>query len=160
MWYGSLTCPIELLGPTRYQWDNKYFSVEIERRVKSDNIKLEQLKWEEILDKIIMYDYIKTNPSKGGLFRSKFTVKGDNIIQNWLGHLLFKLGTTSLSVRRMPAFFETFLVVLVDQEKTVRADIPFRRAESRYSVEQVKLTVYFLRNTFLCMRTRKQIALL
>merc|ERR1711948_133491 len=71
-------------------------------------------------------------------------VKGDGIIQNWLGHPLFELETTSLSVRRMPAFFETFPVVLVDQGGTVRADIPFRRAESRYSVEQVGLTVYFL----------------
>jgi len=33
MWYGSLTNPIELLGPSRYQWDNGYFSIEIERRV-------------------------------------------------------------------------------------------------------------------------------
>ena len=36
----------------------------------------------------------------------------------------------------MPAFFETFPVVLIDQGGTVRADIPFRRAESRYSIEQ------------------------
>merc|ERR1712207_78337 len=71
-------------------------------------------------------------------------VKGDGIIQNWLGHPLFEMGTAALSVRRMPAFFETFPVVLVDQGGTVRADIPFRRAESRYSVEQVGLTVYFL----------------
>merc|ERR1712203_526967 len=108
MWYGSLTNPLELLGPSRYQWDNNYFLVEIERRVKIKDIKIEKLKWEEISDKIIMYDYIKTNPSKGGLFRLKFIVKGDKIIQNWLGHLSFKLNTVSLSVRRMPAFFETF----------------------------------------------------
>merc|ERR1711948_5353 len=25
MWYGSLTNPLELLGPSRYQWDNGYF---------------------------------------------------------------------------------------------------------------------------------------
>merc|ERR1711920_1113343 len=130
MWYGSLTNPIELLGPSRYQWDNGYFSIEIERRVKAESAKIGKLKWEEIPDKIIMYDYIGTNPSKGGLFRSGPMVKGDGIIQNWLGHPLF----------------ESFPVVLVDQGGTVRADIPFRRAESRYSVEQVGLTVYFLSN--------------
>merc|ERR1712203_151324 len=129
MWYGSLTNPLELLGPSRYQWDNGYFSIEIERRVKAEEGKIEKLKWEEIPDKIIKYDYIGTNPSKGGLFRSGPMVKGDGIIQNWLGHPLFELGATSLSVRRMPAFFETFPVVLVDQKETVRADIPFRRAE-------------------------------
>jgi len=26
MWYGSLTSALELFGPTRYQWDNGYFS--------------------------------------------------------------------------------------------------------------------------------------
>ncbi|ESR45720.1 hypothetical protein CICLE_v10003146mg, partial [Citrus x clementina] len=26
MWYGSATTPIELFGPTRYQWDQGYFS--------------------------------------------------------------------------------------------------------------------------------------
>merc|ERR1712060_646665 len=144
MWYGSLTNPIELLGPSRYQWDNGYFSIEIERRVKAVDAQVEKLKWEEIPDKIIMYDYIGTNPSKGGLFRSGPMVKGDGIIQNWIGHPLFELKTILLSVRRMPAFFETFPVVLVDQGGTVRADIPFRRAESRYSIEQVGLTVYFL----------------
>ncbi|CAN1358111.1 Photosystem II CP47 reaction center protein [Linum perenne] len=45
------------------------------------------------------------------------------------GHELF--------VRRMPTFFETFPVVLVDGDGIVRADVPFRRAESKYSVEQV-----------------------
>jgi photosystem II CP47 chlorophyll apoprotein len=44
----------------------------------------------------------------------------------------------------MPAFFGTFPVVLVDLGGTVRADIPFRRAESRYSLEQTKVIVSFL----------------
>lgn len=48
----------------------------------------------------------------------------------------------------MPAFFEIFLVVLIDQGGSVRADIPFRRAESRYSVEQVNLLVYFYGGVF------------
>ncbi|MBA0879496.1 hypothetical protein Goshw_011771, partial [Gossypium schwendimanii] len=37
----------------------------------------------------------------------------------------------------MPTFFETFSVVLVDRDRIVRADVPFRMAESKYSVEQV-----------------------
>jgi photosystem II CP47 chlorophyll apoprotein len=36
-----------------------------------------------------------------------------------------------LTVRRMPAFFETFPVILVDKDGIIRADIPFRRAESK-----------------------------
>ena len=43
----------------------------------------------------------------------------------------------------MPAFFETFPVILIDQGGTVRADIPFRRAESRYSMEETNVVLYF-----------------
>ncbi|CAN1203983.1 Photosystem II CP47 reaction center protein [Linum perenne] len=43
----------------------------------------------------------------------------------------------------MPTFFETFPVVLVDGDGIVRADVPFRRAESKYSVEQVGVTIEF-----------------
>jgi len=35
MWYGSAATPIELFGPTRYQWDSGYFQQEIERRVET-----------------------------------------------------------------------------------------------------------------------------
>lgn len=35
MWYGSATTPIELFGPTRYQWDQGYFQQEIYRRVNA-----------------------------------------------------------------------------------------------------------------------------
>ena len=35
MWYGSLSTALELFGPSRYHWDNGYFSLDIERRVKS-----------------------------------------------------------------------------------------------------------------------------
>ena len=48
-----------------------------------------------------------------------------------------------LFVRRMPIFFETFPVVLVDGDGIVRVDIFFQRAESKYSVEQVGVTVEF-----------------
>jgi photosystem II CP47 chlorophyll apoprotein len=43
----------------------------------------------------------------------------------------------------MPAFFETFPVILIDNDGIIRADIPFRRAESKYSIEQVGVTVDF-----------------
>jgi photosystem II CP47 chlorophyll apoprotein len=37
MWYGSATTPIELFGPTRYQWDSGYFNkklnVELRRQL-------------------------------------------------------------------------------------------------------------------------------
>jgi photosystem II CP47 chlorophyll apoprotein len=44
----------------------------------------------------------------------------------------------------MPAFFETFPVILVDKDGIIRADIPFRRAESKYSIEQVGVSVDFM----------------
>ncbi|MBA0636287.1 hypothetical protein Godav_005146, partial [Gossypium davidsonii] len=43
----------------------------------------------------------------------------------------------------MPTFFETFSVVLVDRDGIVRADVPFRMVESKYSVEQVGVIVEF-----------------
>lgn len=143
MWYGSQTSAIELFGPTRYQWDNGFFSLELERRVKSiDSVFVEQ-SWEQIPDKLVLYDYIGSNPAKGGLFRSGPMLKGDGIVQNWVGYATFDSANLPLSVRRMPAFFETFPVVLIDQGGTVRADIPFRRAESRYSIEQSNVVLYF-----------------
>jgi len=48
-----------------------------------------------------------------------------------------------LYVRRIPTFFETFPVLLVDRDGVVRSDIPFRRAESKYSIEQVGVSVSF-----------------
>jgi photosystem II CP47 chlorophyll apoprotein len=43
----------------------------------------------------------------------------------------------------MPIFFETFPIVLVDGDGIVRADVLFWKAESKYSVEQVGVTVEF-----------------
>merc|ERR1712187_296283 len=34
IWYGSSTTPIELYGPTRYQWDKGFFQQEIRKRVQ------------------------------------------------------------------------------------------------------------------------------
>ncbi|KAL5647495.1 hypothetical protein ACJX0J_041850, partial [Zea mays] len=114
MWYGSATTPIELFGPTRYQWDQGYFQQEIYRR------------------------------KLGGLFRAGSMDNGDAIAVGWLGHPIFRdKEGRGLFLCRMPTFFETFPFVLVDEEGIVRADVPFRRAESKYSVEQVGVTVEF-----------------
>ena len=146
MWYGAAATPIELFGPTRYQWDSGYFQQEIERRVETslnEGLSLSQA-WSRIPDKLAFYDYIGNNPAKGGLFRAGPMNKGDGIAEAWLGHPVFqdKEGR-ELTVRRMPAFFETFPVILVDKDGIVRADIPFRRAESKYSIEQVGVSCNF-----------------
>ncbi|BAU43145.1 Photosystem II protein [Leptolyngbya sp. O-77] len=67
--------------------------------------------------------------------------KGDGIAQGWLGHPVFKdAAGRELFVRRIPNFFENFPVILTDKDGVVRADIPFRRAESKYSFEQAGVT--------------------
>jgi photosystem II CP47 chlorophyll apoprotein len=69
---------------------------------------------------------------------------GDGIAVGWLGHSVFKdQEGRELYVRRMPTFFETFPVILLDKDGVVRADVPFRRAESKYSIEQVGVSVTF-----------------
>lgn len=147
MWYGTATTPVELWGPTRYQWDQNYFHNEIDRRVQTDLAagKTPAQAWSNIPTKLAFYDYIGNNPAKGGLFRVGRMVDGDGLATNWAGHPVFTDSAgRELTVRRMPAFFETFPVILTDKEGVVRADIPFRRAESKYSVEQTSVTVSFL----------------
>lgn len=146
MWYGSAATPIELFGPTRYQWDSGYFKQEIARRVQADvngGATLSQA-WSDVPEKLAFYDYVGNSPAKGGLFRTGPMVKGDGIAQEWLGHAVFtdKDGR-ELNVRRLPNFFENFPIVLTDNDGVVRADIPFRRAESKYSFEQNGVTVSF-----------------
>ena len=143
MWYACVSAALELFGPSRYQWDNGYFSLSIERRVKRLLRIFFSKAWEQVPDKLVLYDYLGCNPSKGGLFRSGPILKGDGVTQNWLGHASFEIGTLSLAIRRMPAFFETFPVILIDQGGTLRADIPFRRASSLYSIEQTSVVLYF-----------------
>ncbi|KAL0825539.1 hypothetical protein Bca101_049216 [Brassica carinata] len=103
MWYGSATTPIELFGPTRYQWDQGYFQQEIYRRVGAG---------------------LAENQTKGGLFRVGSMDNGDGIAVGWLGHPVFRNKEGH-------------------GDGIVRADVPFRRAESKYSVEQVGVTVEF-----------------
>jgi photosystem II CP47 chlorophyll apoprotein len=88
MWYGAAATPIELFGPTRYQWDSGYFQQEIERQVEasvSEGLSESQA-WSRIPDKLAFYDYIGNNPAKGGLFRAGAMDKGDGIAEAWLGH--------------------------------------------------------------------------
>ena len=147
MWYGCASTPIELFGPTRYQWDSGYFQQEIERRVQTASATGASLEeaYAQVPEKLAFYDYVGNSPAKGGLFRVGPMNEGDGLAKGWLGHPVFQDAEGhSLSVRRLPNFFETFPVVLVDQNNIVRADIPFRRAESKFSFEQkgVTATVY------------------
>ncbi|PSB25746.1 photosystem II chlorophyll-binding protein CP47 [Stenomitos frigidus] len=146
MWFGSATTPIELFGPTRYQWDSGFFKQEIERRVQSSLASGDSLTdaYAAVPEKLAFYDYVGNSPAKGGLFRTGQMNKGDGIAQSWLGHPVFKDSEgRELSVRRLPNFFENFPVVLTDKDGIVRADIPFRKAESKYSFEQNGVTVSF-----------------
>ena len=146
MWYGHATTPIELFGPTRYQWDQRYFQQEIDKRVQASVAEGQSpsAAWSQIPEKLAFYDYIGNNPAKGGLFRVGPMNNGDGIAQAWLGHPVFKDGDgRELTVRRLPNFFETFPVILTDVDGIVRADIPFRRAESKYSIEQAGVNVSF-----------------
>ena len=79
--------------------------------------------WLDVPDVLAFYDYVGHNPAKGGLFRTR------------TGQRLYP--------RRMPSFFESFPVILVDERGTVRADQPFRRAESRYALERMGVSVTF-----------------
>ncbi|GFE67625.1 photosystem II CP47 protein, 47 kD chlorophyll-binding protein [Chroococcus sp. FPU101] len=146
MWYGNATTPIELFGPTRYQWDSGYFQQEIQRRVDANVAAGNSVAqaWEKIPEKLAFFDYVGNSPAKGGLFRVGMMDSGDGIAKSWLGHPIFKdKEGRELSVRRMPNFFETFPVVLTDAEGVVRADVPFRRAESKLSFEQTGLSATF-----------------
>ena len=146
MWYGHATTPIELFGPTRYQWDQGYFYQEIDKRVQAGVAEGESLSeaWSQIPEKLAFYDYVGNNPAKGGLFRVGPMNKGDGLAQSWLGHPVFKDNEgRELTVRRLPNFFETFPVIMTDKDGIVRADIPFRRAESKYSFEQTGVNVSF-----------------
>jgi photosystem II CP47 chlorophyll apoprotein len=143
IWYGTVSAALELFGPNRYHWDNGYFSQDIERRVSSFNPIFLNKAWEQVPDKLVLYDYIGHNPSKAGLFRSGPILKGDGLLVNWLGHATFEIGTFCLAIVRSPAFFETFPVILIDQGGTLRADIGFRRAESLNSIDMRDVLLYF-----------------
>ena len=146
MWYGSAATPIELYGPTRYQWDKGFFQQEIDKRFREGIIRGLNIDeaWKRVPDKLAFYDYIGNNPAKGGLFRSGSINSGDGFAVGWLGHAIFyDKDFNGLYVRRIPTFFETFPVLLINKDGIVRADVPFRRAESKYSIDQVGVNVKF-----------------
>jgi photosystem II CP47 chlorophyll apoprotein len=151
MWYGNAATPVELFGPTRYQWDQGYFRQEMVRRVESqvaNGATLAQA-WETIPEKLAFFDYVGNSPAKGGLFRTGAMDSGDGIAQRWLGHPVFTdAAGRELFVRRLPNFFENFPVVLEDSDGVIRADIPFRRSESKLSFEQTGVTVSFFGGAF------------
>ncbi|KAI5653805.1 hypothetical protein M9H77_30992 [Catharanthus roseus] len=131
MWYGSVTTPIELFGPTRYQWDQGYFQQEIYRRVSAGLVENQSLAEArtKIPEKLAFYDYIGNNPAKGGLFGAGSMDNGDGMAVGWLGHPIFRdKERHELFVRRMPTFLETFPVILVTRTEFV---------------EQVGITVEF-----------------
>ncbi|PIN15145.1 hypothetical protein CDL12_12203 [Handroanthus impetiginosus] len=132
MWYGSATTPIELFGPTRYQWDQGYFQQEIYRRVSARLAEKQSLSeaWSKIPEKLAFYDYIGNNPAKGGLFKAGSMDNVDGIAVGWLGHPIFRdKEGRELFVRRMPTFFETFPVVLVDGNGIIGVTIEFYGGE-------------------------------
>jgi photosystem II CP47 chlorophyll apoprotein len=146
IWYGSAATPIELYGPTRYQWDKGFFQQEIDKRYRAGVARGYSARdaWGQIPEKLAFYDYIGNNPAKGGLFRAGAINSGDGFAVGWLGHAVFyDKERNDLYVRRIPTFFETFPVLLIDKDGVVRADIPFRRAESKYSIDQVGVRVRF-----------------
>ena len=132
-----------VLFETSHLRTDQHFQTAIERNVQLSLAEGKSLAgaWETIPYRLAFFDYLGNNPAKGGLFRNGPMNNGDGIALGWSGHAAFTAGDgSSLFVRRMPTFFETFPVLLLDKNGTVRADIPFRRAESKYSIEQVEVS--------------------
>merc|ERR1712216_1020246 len=141
--------PVELFGPTRYQWDQSYFKTEINRRVQTamDQGQSESEAYASIPEKLAFYDYVGNSPAKGGLFRVGPMVNGDGLATGWLGHIAFtdKDGR-ELQVRRLPNFFENFPVVLEDNDGSfaptfrsvvLKPSIPSNREESQQPFTEV-----------------------
>ena len=57
---GMAVYQLELFGPSRYHWDNGYFSLDIERRVNLNNsIFLNKAcSVPQVPEKLVLYDYI------------------------------------------------------------------------------------------------------
>jgi photosystem II CP47 chlorophyll apoprotein len=135
MWYGAAATPVELFGPTRYQWDQSYFKTEINRRVQTalDEGATVDEAYAAIPEKLAFYDYVGNSPAKGGLFRVGPMVNGDGLATGWIGHPVFtdKEGR-ELQVRRLPNFFENFPVILEDSDGIVlKRSIPSNREASQ-----------------------------
>jgi photosystem II CP47 chlorophyll apoprotein len=81
--------PIELFGPTRYQWDSGYFNKKLNVELRRQLHKCKTEAWSQIPDKLAFYDYID-NPCERWSFRSGPMNKGDGIAEAWLGHPIFR----------------------------------------------------------------------
>jgi photosystem II CP47 chlorophyll apoprotein len=147
VWYSTgATSGAEILGPSRFQWDSAYYQQIIESRGSETSPKSPNFGYfgfENVPDKLVFYDYLGVNPSKGGLFRAGPMLKGDGLPDAYTGKPAFYLGSLALAPRRSPAFFEGFPVLLLDPGGRLRADIPFRRSESVWSLEQVPVVLGF-----------------
>ena len=142
-WYGGPPAAAGLFGPARFSWDSSLYAQE-------PLLRSSLFSWSGATESVLLLDYAGAGPAKGGLFRAGPAVKGDGSVRAWAGHpaffsvglggLLFAQGLLTpapgapLAVRRVPAFFETFPVLLADRAGAVRAVVPFRRAGSRYSL--------------------------
>lgn len=147
MWYGSAASPVECYGPSRYGWDLGLFvtgcEVIAQEAARAREISAVRA-WRDVPERLAFYDYVGHNPAKGGLFRTGAMNSGDGIAIGWLGHAFFRTNQGQrMYPRRMPSFFESFPVILVDSLGIVRADQPFRRAESKYALERLGLSVSF-----------------
>ena len=143
MWYGAAATPIELFGPPVTN-GTRITSQGSARRAQGAIAEgYSQAAYASIPEKLA-FDYVGNSPAKGGLFRVGPMVNGDGLPTGWVGHISTDKEGRDLQVRRLPNFFENFPVVLEDKDGIVRADIPFRRAEAKYSFEQtgVTATVY------------------
>ena len=136
VWYGGPAAPADLFGATRFSWDSSFYSQELVFRASRGVGGAAGGGWASATEGLLLFDYVGAGPAKGGLFRAGPMVKGDGLVQAWVGHAAFGSFTAGrlLAPRRMPAFFESFPVLLVDERGLPRAVIPFRRADSKYAV--------------------------
>ena len=68
--------------------------------------------------------------------------RSDIIADAWHGYPLFQdQEGRELTVRRVLVFFEEFPVILEDKDEIVMADISFRRAKSKYMIEQIRVSL-------------------
>lgn len=141
VWYGGSAAPADLLGATRFAWDSSFYEQELVGRAA-------RAAWAAAADGLLLFDYIGAGPAKGGLFRAGPQLAGDGVVQAWVGHAAFGAGSRRLAPRRMPAFFESFPVLLVDARGLPRAVIPFRRADSKYAVSGGSAGAAFAGGTF------------
>jgi hypothetical protein len=114
---------------------------------KAKNLNLSEA-WSKIPENLTFYDYIGNNPTKGGLFRVGAMDNGDGIIVGWLSHGVFRdKEGHELFVHCMPTFFETFLVVLVDEKGIVRVvHVEYETSLQHYAHIDCPSHIDYLRN--------------